>query len=57
MSRIEARLEDLGLTLPAPMHPPGNFKLVNVYGGLAYISGHPAIDGSTVLVQVSSAAT
>ena len=51
MSRIEARLEDLGLTLPAPMHPPGNFKLVNVYGGLAYISGHPAIDGSTVLVQ------
>jgi len=30
MSRIEARLEELGLTLPAPMLPPGNFKLVKV---------------------------
>lgn len=51
MSRIEARIEDLGLKLPAPMLPPGNFKLVNVHGDVAYIAGHPAIDGSTVLVQ------
>jgi enamine deaminase RidA (YjgF/YER057c/UK114 family) len=51
MGRIEARIEALGLTLPAPMDPPGNFKLVNVHGELAYVAGHPAIDGSTVLVQ------
>jgi hypothetical protein len=51
MSRIEARLEELGLVLPAPMNPPGNFKLVNVHGGLGYIAGHPAVDGSTILVE------
>jgi enamine deaminase RidA (YjgF/YER057c/UK114 family) len=33
------------------MDPPGNFQLVNVHGGLAYIAGHPPIDGSTVLVE------
>jgi enamine deaminase RidA (YjgF/YER057c/UK114 family) len=33
------------------MDPPGNFRLVNVYDGLAYIAGHPPIDGSTVLVE------
>lgn len=51
MSRVETRLDELGLVLPAPMHPPGNFKLVNVYGGLAYVAGHGAVDGSTVLVE------
>lgn len=51
MSRIESRLEELGLVLPAAMVPPGNFKLVNVHGGIAYIAGHPAIDGSTILVE------
>jgi enamine deaminase RidA (YjgF/YER057c/UK114 family) len=51
VGQIERRLEELGLVLPAPMEPPGNFKLVNVYEGLAYVAGHPAIDGSTVLVE------
>jgi enamine deaminase RidA (YjgF/YER057c/UK114 family) len=51
MSRIEARLEELGLVLPAPMDPPGNFKLVNVHEGLAYVAGHTAIDGSKILVE------
>jgi hypothetical protein len=51
MSRIEARLEELGLKLPVPMKPPGNFKLVNVHEGVAYIAGHTVIDGSNVLVQ------
>lgn len=51
MGRIEARLEQLGLTLPAPMSPPGNFELVKVHAGIGYIAGHPAIDGSTVLVE------
>ena len=51
MNRIEGRLAELGLVLPAPMNPPGNFKLVNVHAGVAYVAGHPAIDGSTVLAQ------
>jgi hypothetical protein len=33
------------------MAPPGNFNLVNVRGGLAYVAGHAAIDGSTLLVE------
>jgi hypothetical protein len=51
VGRIEARLEELGLVLPAPMNPPGNFKLVKVHSGIGYIAGHTAIDGSTVLVE------
>lgn len=51
MSRIEARLDELGLVLPTPMKPPGNFELVKVHRGIAYVAGHPAIDGSTILVE------
>jgi enamine deaminase RidA (YjgF/YER057c/UK114 family) len=51
MSRIETRLEELGIVLPAPMEPVGNFKLVNVHAGLAYVSGHAPIEGSTLLVE------
>jgi len=51
VGRIEARLEELGLVLPAPMNPPGNFKLVKVHSGIGYIAGHTAMDGSTVLVE------
>jgi enamine deaminase RidA (YjgF/YER057c/UK114 family) len=51
MGRIESRLDELGLTLPAPLVPPGNFRLVKVHGGLAYIAGHGPFDGSTPLVQ------
>lgn len=49
MSRVEDRLRELGLVLPAPMSPPGNFDLVKVHAGIAYIAGHAPIDGSTVL--------
>jgi enamine deaminase RidA (YjgF/YER057c/UK114 family) len=51
MGAIESRIAELGLALPSPMAPPGNFQLVNVHDGLAYIAGHPPIDGATVLVQ------
>jgi enamine deaminase RidA (YjgF/YER057c/UK114 family) len=55
MGRIEQRLEELGLALPAPFTaPPGvefKFSLVRVSGPLAYVSGHGPIDGSTVLMQ------
>jgi enamine deaminase RidA (YjgF/YER057c/UK114 family) len=51
MGRIESRLTDLGLTLPAPIVPPGNYRLVKIHGGLAYIAGHGPFDGTTPLVQ------
>jgi len=51
MGRVEDRLKELGIALPAPMDPPGNFELVTVHGGIAYVAGHAPIDGSTVLVQ------
>jgi enamine deaminase RidA (YjgF/YER057c/UK114 family) len=51
MGRIEDRLQELGIELPAPMDPPGNFELVTVHGGIAYVAGHAPIDGSNVLVQ------
>ena len=51
MGAIETRLRELGLTLPAPLVPPGTFELVKVHGGLAYIAGHGPFDGATPLVQ------
>lgn len=51
MGLIEARLGKLGLVLPEPMNPPGNFELVTVHGGVAYVAGHAPMDGSAVLVQ------
>jgi enamine deaminase RidA (YjgF/YER057c/UK114 family) len=49
--RIEARLEELGLTLPQPLNVPGMrlpFASVRICGNRAYISGHgpQAPDGS-----------
>ena len=49
--RIEAKLEAMGLILPAPLVPPGNFELVTVHGDLAYVAGHGPFDGSTLLVE------
>jgi enamine deaminase RidA (YjgF/YER057c/UK114 family) len=51
MGEIDDRLADLGVTLPEPMAPPGNFELVTVHAGIAYVSGHAPIDGSRVLVE------
>jgi enamine deaminase RidA (YjgF/YER057c/UK114 family) len=51
MGRVEHRLNELGLILPTPLTPPGNFELIKVHNGLAYIAGHGPFDGSTPLVQ------
>ena len=44
MARIESRLKELGLVLPAPPQLPPDVRLpfapVNVRGKLAYVSGH-----------------
>jgi len=48
---IEAKLEELGVELPAPLVPPGNYRQVNVHAGLAYIAGHGPFDGDATLVE------
>lgn len=48
---IEAKLEQMGLALPAPLVPPGNFQLIKVHAGLAYIAGHGPFEGATPLIQ------
>jgi hypothetical protein len=57
MSRIEGRLEELGLTLPEPMKPPGNFKLAQLHDGLCYVAGHTVIDARRFSCRVPSVAT
>lgn len=54
MPRIEDRLGELGIELPAPLAAPSGvrlpFELVRVHGGLAYISGHGPFDGDRLLI-------
>ncbi len=49
--RIERRLADLGLDLPEPLVPPGNFELVAMHGDLAFVAGHGPFNGSERLVE------
>lgn len=49
--RIEAKLAALGLELPEPLVPPGNFQPVKIHGGLAYVAGHGPFDGGRPLLQ------
>jgi enamine deaminase RidA (YjgF/YER057c/UK114 family) len=51
MSRIEARLEELGLELPAPMQPVGSYQPVKVFEGIGFIAGHGPFDGDKLLVE------
>jgi hypothetical protein len=48
---VNAQLEALGLNLPAPLVPPGNFELVKIHDGIGYVAGHGPFDGATPLVQ------
>lgn len=46
MSAIDARLEELGLALPEPPAPGGNYVPVVIAGGIAFVAGQiPARDG------------
>jgi enamine deaminase RidA (YjgF/YER057c/UK114 family) len=55
MGRMEDRLEELGLELPAPFAAPEGvefkFDLVRVSGSHAYVSGHGPVDGDRTLVS------
>jgi enamine deaminase RidA (YjgF/YER057c/UK114 family) len=44
MTNPEARLQDLGLTLPAPLAPVANYVPFVRSGGLVHISGQVSID-------------
>ncbi len=49
MSEIEARLADLGITLPAPAAPVASYVPAVEVGGLLHVSGQlPFIDGALV---------
>jgi enamine deaminase RidA (YjgF/YER057c/UK114 family) len=48
--RIEAKLAELGITLPAPMAPIANYVPYVVTGNLVVVSGQvPAIDGKIAI--------
>lgn len=55
MAQIEAKLEAMGLTLPAALQPPPGMKLpfapVRIRGNRAYVSGHSPqnADGSVAM--------
>ncbi|MBA2522649.1 MAG: RidA family protein [Solirubrobacterales bacterium] len=55
MSLVADRIEELGLTLPEPMQPPPGadfpFERVRIHAGLAYVSGHGPVDGTTTLTR------
>jgi enamine deaminase RidA (YjgF/YER057c/UK114 family) len=55
MGRIDDRLAELGLELPAPFEAPAGvefkFELVRVDGGHAYVSGHGPVDGAETLID------
>jgi len=48
--QVEARLAELGITLPRPMAPIANYVPYVVTGNLVYVSGQvPAIDGKVAI--------
>jgi enamine deaminase RidA (YjgF/YER057c/UK114 family) len=53
--KIEAKLEDMGLRLPAPLQPPPGvvlpFDWVRVRGNRAYISGHVPLNDDGTLAE------
>ena len=47
--RVEAKLAELGITLPTPMPPIANYIPFVVTGNLVVVSGQvPAVDGKIV---------
>ncbi|MFM0297871.1 MULTISPECIES: RidA family protein [Paraburkholderia] len=57
MARIEAKLAELGLTLPAPLQMPANIRMtlpfawVRVRGARAFVSGHVPLNLDGTIAQ------
>lgn len=49
MSRIDARLQELGITLPEVFPPAGTYLGCVRSGDLLHVGGHGPVDGSTVI--------
>jgi enamine deaminase RidA (YjgF/YER057c/UK114 family) len=47
---IDARLEELGITLPALFPPVGNYLSCVQSGDLLYVGGHGPTDGNTTII-------
>lgn len=46
MGRIEARLQELGITLPTPPAPVASYVPFAIVGKLVYVSGQVSVDAS-----------
>ena len=46
---IEERLAELGIVLPPPMPPAGNYLGCVVDGDIMHVGGHGPVDGSTMV--------
>jgi enamine deaminase RidA (YjgF/YER057c/UK114 family) len=46
---IEERLAELGIVLPAPMPPAGNYLGCVVDGDIVHVGGHGPVDGTTMV--------
>ena len=49
MSRIAARLQELGLTLPPVFPPAGNYLGCTRSGNLLYVGGHGPVNGAVMI--------
>jgi enamine deaminase RidA (YjgF/YER057c/UK114 family) len=50
MGRVDDRLAELGITLPEPFPPAGNYTSSSRTGDLLFVGGHGPIDGSRPIV-------
>jgi enamine deaminase RidA (YjgF/YER057c/UK114 family) len=50
MTGIDARLAELGITLPDPFPPAGNYVSSSRTGDLLFVGGHGPVDGPTMIL-------
>lgn len=50
MSRIAARLTELGIELPTPFPPVGTYRSCSRTGNLLYVGGHGPVNGPSMVI-------
>ena len=50
MGLVDARLAELGITLPEPFPPAGSYLSSSRSGDLLFVGGHGPVDGATIIV-------